>query len=121
MTHEMLKNTACKLLQQEQCYERMTRLQTVPVTNFKQQHQHQYDSTLTQITSIRKHVKSNLRHVFRGEVMWSPQYKQVRSEKRIWSQLTKYRSRAKTGKNISLTAIRRLMRQKKITKSPTVH
>ena len=49
--------------------------------------------------------------------MWSPQYKQVRSEKRLWSQLTKYRSRAKTGKNISLTAIQRLMRQTKLRKA----
>ena len=108
---------ASKLLQQEQCYEHMTRLQTIPAKNFKQQHQQHYDSTLKQITSIRKQVKSNLRHVFRGEVMWSPQYKQVRSEKRLWSQLTKYRSRAKTGKKISLTAIRRLMRQTKLRKA----
>ena len=108
---------ASKLLQQEQCYERMTRLQTIPVKNFKQQYQQQYDSTLTQITSIRKHMKSNLRHVFRREVMWSPRYKQVRSEKRLWLQLTKYRSRAKTGKNISLTTIRRLMRQTELRKA----
>ena len=108
---------ASKLLQQEQCYERMTSLQKIPVQNFKQQHQQQYDSALTQITSIRKHVKSNLRHVFRGEVMWSPRYKQVRSEKRLWLQLTKYRARAKTGKNISLTAIRRLMRQTELRKA----
>ena len=43
--------------------------------------------------------------------MCSPRYKQVRIEKRLCFQLTNYRSRDKSGKTISLSAIQRLMRQ----------
>ena len=94
----------------------MTNLQHILVHDLKQQHQKEYDSVLTKITSIRTHVKTNLRHVFRGEVIWYPRYKQVRSEKLWWLLLTKYRVRDKLGKNINLTYIRRLMRQTDLRK-----
>ena len=33
------------------------------------------------ITTIRQEMTQNIRHVYRGEVAWSPQYKQARDEK----------------------------------------
>ena len=55
--------------------------------------------------------------MFRGEVEWSPKYKLTKNVKRLWDQLRKYRKGKVTSKRISLTSIRRLMRQTKLHKA----
>ena len=89
------------LLEHMSCYKgikifvQMKILQQILVHDFKQQLQNEYNSVLTQITAILTQVNTNLRHIFRGIVVWYPRYKQVRSDKRPSFQLTKYRSRDK--------------------------
>ena len=56
--------------------------------------------------------------MYRGEIEWSPQFKHSKDVKRLWSQLKKYRMQHQTGKHVSLTTIRRLMRQTKLQDSP---
>ena len=78
---------------------------------FSSLHEQEHNKLLNCITLIRQYIKNNLRYVYRGEVKWSPKYKLTTNVKRLWDQLRKYRQGKVTGKRISLTSIRRLMRQ----------
>ena len=53
----------------------------------------------------------NIRHVYRGEVEWSPKYKLTKNVKIMWDQLQNHRQGKVTLKFINLTSIRRLIRQ----------
>ena len=68
----------------------MTDLHSIPIDQFKSTQQQTYDKVLRFITDTRQQVKNNLRHVYRGEIEWSPQYKHSKDVKRLWSQLKKY-------------------------------
>ena len=86
-----------KQLQKKQCMEKMEKIQSIPSDKFTVTHQKQYDKLIRVVTTIQQEVKQNIHHVYRGEVAWSPQYKQGRDEKRIWVKLQKYRKK-NTGK-----------------------
>ena len=100
-----------------QCLDKMKELQAIITDCFTPLHEQQYNKLLKYIIVTRKHIKHKLRHVFRGEVEWSPKYKLTKDVKRLWDQLRKYRKGKVTGKRISLTSIRRLMRQTKLHKA----
>jgi hypothetical protein len=74
----------------------------------------EYNSLLALNTEIRMDVKATLRHIFRGEQHWSPEWKASRLRLQLWGRVVAYRSRHITGKKVSLTQIRRLMHQTKI-------
>jgi hypothetical protein len=56
-------------------------------------------------------VRESLQHIYRGHQHWSPVWKQTLQLKRMWlCVVVEYRRRQRTGKHVSLTQIRRLMR-----------
>ena len=63
----------------------------MPKESFTHLHQQEYNKVLQHITLTRQHIKKNLRHLYRGEVEWSPKYKLTKNIKRLWYQLRKYR------------------------------
>ena len=89
----------------------MKDLQSIPIDQFPLTQQQAYDKLLPFITDTRQKVKNNIRYVYRGKIEWSPQYKKSKDIKRLWNQLKKYRIQQQADKHVSLTTIRRLMRQ----------
>ena len=66
----------------------------------------------TRTTEIRQDTASKLRHVFNGELPWSPEWKKAQNIKNLWF-LVLRRSQIKqnlTKGTVSLTKIRRLMK-----------
>ena len=66
-----------------QCLDQMKELQAIPTDYFTPLHEQQYNKLLKCITVTRQHIKNKLRHVFRGEVEWSPKYKLTKNVKRL--------------------------------------
>ena len=52
----------------------MKELQSIPIDQFTSTQQQTYDKQLRFITDTNQTVK-NLSHVYRGEIKWSPHYK----------------------------------------------
>ena len=91
----------------------MKALHAIPKDSFTPLHEQEYNKLLNCIILIRQHIKNNLRHVYRGEVEWSPKYKLTENVKRLWDQLRKYHQ----DKRISLTSIRRLIRHTNLSQA----
>ena len=93
----------------------MKDLQSIPIDQFTSTQQQVYDKLLRFDIETKQKVTNNLRHVLRGGIEWSPQYKHSKDVKRLWNQLKKYRMKQQTGKHVSLTTIRRSIRQTNLT------
>ena len=92
----------------------MKDLQPIPIDQFTSTKQQVYDKLLRFITNTRQKVKTNLRHMYRGKIEWSHQYKYSKDVKILWNQLKKYRIQQQTCNHGSITTIRRLMRHTKL-------
>ena len=71
-----------------------------------------FHTLLTRTTIIRQDTASKLRHIFNGNLPWSPEWKKAQNTKNLWFLVlrrTQIKQKVKKGK-VSLTKIRRLMK-----------
>ena len=82
-THEKSKNIYLDQTNNEktQSPSEMKDLQSIPIDQFTPTQQQAYENLLCFITDTRQKVKNNIRYVYRGEIEWSPQYKQSKDVK----------------------------------------
>ena len=91
-------------------------LERINEADFTAQHQESYDSLVKEITKIRKQVKSGLRHIYRGNIQWSPQLAEALLNLKTWQYIVRFKTRP-MGSKIKQSYISRLT---KLNRTPQV-
>jgi hypothetical protein len=99
------------LLKEAKLLPSLTALAQIPKGEFGQASKTEYDRLylVNQETRLLK-VRASLCHIYQGQQQWSPAWKQTLRRKQLWTRVVAYRKRHRTGKKVSLTQIRRLMK-----------
>jgi hypothetical protein len=98
------------LLEEAKLLPSLTALAQIPKGEFGQASKTEYDRLYLVNQETRLKVRASLRHIYRGQQQWSPAWKQTLQRKQLWTRVVAYRKRHRTGKQVSLTQIRRLMK-----------
>jgi hypothetical protein len=88
----------------------LTALSKVPHVEFTPKHQQEYNRLQQVNPDIRLEVRQSVRHVYRGAQQFSPEWRRTLQIRQLWQRVVAYKRRHRTGKQVKLTQIRRLMR-----------
>jgi hypothetical protein len=98
-------------LEEDEVLSSLTSLATIPPHEFTPTHITEYNRLAALNLQTRLRVRESIRHIYRGQQQWSPAWQKTLQTKQLWQTVVAYRRRRhQTGKSVSLTQIRRLMR-----------
>jgi hypothetical protein len=88
----------------------LTALSKVPPAELTTKHEQEYNRLQQVNRDIRLEVRQSVRHVYRGAQQFSPEWRCTLQIRQLWQRVVAYKRRHRTGKQVKLTQIRRLMR-----------
>ena len=109
---QMYNDRSLNLLTRHAIPQQLGRLSEIPKGKFTQTHANCFNKLLADSTKIRQEVVSSMKHMFAGQVSWSPQWDMAGKEKTLWYLVNRrHRIMAREIKErASVTQIRRLMK-----------
>ena len=111
-----------KIIRKEKLEEELEKLMTIPAGSFSQDEIKKFDDIVKRTTCIRNQVTARLRHIYRGNIDWSPAWREAQDKKHLWWLVwQRRRIQAKQIKGrIGIKKIRRLMVKYKISDALTI-
>jgi hypothetical protein len=85
-------------------------LSKIEPTEFTQVHRHESNRLQQVNRDIRVEVRQTVRHVYRGSQHFPPEWRRTLQARQLWIRVVAYKRHHRTGKQVKLTQIHRLMR-----------